>query len=33
MLQQTQVARVIPKYHAFLEAYPTPAACAAATSG
>ncbi len=30
MLQQTQVARVIPKYHAFLDAYPTTAACAAA---
>ena len=30
MLQQTQVARVVPKYHAFLERFPTPAACAAA---
>jgi A/G-specific adenine glycosylase len=29
MLQQTQVSRVIPKYHAFLEAFPTVAACAA----
>jgi A/G-specific adenine glycosylase len=28
MLQQTQVARVIPKWHAFMEAFPTPAACA-----
>lgn len=33
MLQQTQVARVIPKYEAFLDRYPTPAACAAATVG
>jgi A/G-specific adenine glycosylase len=30
MLQQTQVARVLPRYHEFLAAYPTPAACAAA---
>jgi A/G-specific adenine glycosylase len=30
MLQQTQVARVIPKWTAFLEAYPTPAECAQA---
>jgi selenocysteine lyase/cysteine desulfurase len=30
MLQQTQVDRVIPKYHAFLAAYPTLAALAAA---
>jgi A/G-specific adenine glycosylase len=30
MLQQTQVDRVIPKYHAFLEAFPTLAALAAA---
>ena len=30
MLQQTQVARVVPKYHAFLARFPTPAACAAA---
>jgi A/G-specific adenine glycosylase len=29
MLQQTQVPRVIPKYHAFLERFPTAAACAA----
>ena len=33
MLQQTQVARVLPKYEAFLERWPTPAACAAATVG
>jgi A/G-specific adenine glycosylase len=31
MLQQTQVARVIPKYEAFLERFPTLSACAAAT--
>ena len=30
MLQQTQVARVEPRYREFLEAFPTPAACAAA---
>jgi A/G-specific adenine glycosylase len=30
MLQQTQVPRVLPKYHEFLSAFPTPAACAAA---
>ena len=30
MLQQTQVPRVIPKYHAFLREFPTSAACAAA---
>lgn len=30
MLQQTQVGRVIPKRAAFLDAFPTPAACAAA---
>ena len=30
MLQQTQVPRVLPKYHEFLAAFPTPAACAAA---
>ena len=29
MLQQTQVARVVPRYHAFLDRFPTPAACAA----
>jgi A/G-specific adenine glycosylase len=28
MLQQTQVSRVLAKYDDFLEAYPTPAACA-----
>jgi A/G-specific adenine glycosylase len=33
MLQQTQVARVLPKYLDFLSLYPTPAACAAASSG
>jgi A/G-specific adenine glycosylase len=33
MLQQTQVARVLPRYEAFLERFPTPAACAAATPG
>jgi A/G-specific adenine glycosylase len=33
MLQQTQVARVVPKYEAFLERFPTPAACAAAPAG
>ncbi len=30
MLQQTQVARVVPRYEAFLVDYPTAAACAAA---
>jgi A/G-specific adenine glycosylase len=33
MLQQTQVARVIPKWHELMAAYPTPAACAAAPLG
>jgi len=33
MLQQTQVARVIPKYHAFLDRYPDAAACARAPVG
>jgi len=33
MLQQTQVARVVPKYDAFLERYPTVADCAAAPPG
>lgn len=28
MLQQTQVSRVVPRYAAFLEAFPTPRACA-----
>ncbi len=30
MLQQTQVARVVPKFEAFMARFPTPAACAAA---
>lgn len=33
MLQQTQVARVLPRYEAFLDRWPTPAACAAAPLG
>jgi A/G-specific adenine glycosylase len=33
MLQQTQVARVAPRYAAFLERFPTPAACARAGAG
>jgi len=33
MLQQTQVARVIEPYRAFLERFPDPATCAAAPSG
>ncbi len=33
MLQQTQVARVIPKWHAFLERFPTVARCAEAPAG
>ena len=33
MLQQTQVARVIPKWEAFLDSFPTPAACADASLG
>lgn len=33
MLQQTQVARVIPRWHSFLHRFPTPAACAAAPLG
>lgn len=33
MLQQTQAARVIPKWDAFCSAYPTPAACADASLG
>ena len=33
MLQQTQVPRVIPKWTAFCDAYPDPAACAAAPLG
>jgi A/G-specific adenine glycosylase len=31
MLQQTQVSRVVPRYHAFLDRFPTPAVCAAAS--
>jgi A/G-specific adenine glycosylase len=30
MLQQTQVSRVIPRWEAFLQAFPTPSACAGA---
>jgi A/G-specific adenine glycosylase len=33
MLQQTQAQRVIPKWQAFIAAYPTPAACASASLG
>ena len=33
MLQQTSVARVLPKYGAFIDAYPTPAALAVAPLG
>lgn len=33
MLQQTQIARVIPKWIAFLERFPTPSECAAAELG
>ncbi len=33
MLQQTQVARVIPKWRQLMEAYPTPTACARAPLG
>ena len=33
MLQQTQVPRVVPRWFDFLDAYPTPAACAAAPLG
>jgi A/G-specific adenine glycosylase len=33
MLQQTQVTRVVPKWHAFLDRFPTPASCAAAPAG
>jgi A/G-specific adenine glycosylase len=32
MLQQTQVDRVVPHYERFVEAFPTPTACAAAGS-
>lgn len=31
MLQQTQVARVVPRYQAFLDHFPDPARCAAAS--
>ena len=33
MLQQTQVSRVIPRWHAFLDAFPDTAACAVAPLG
>ena len=33
MLQQTQVARVVPKWHGFLAAYPSPVECAEASLG
>ena len=33
MLQQTHVNRVVPKWHAFLELFPTAAECAAAALG
>jgi A/G-specific adenine glycosylase len=33
MLQQTQVARVVPKYLAFMARFPSPAECAAAPAG
>ena len=33
MLQQTQALRVIPKWHEFMAAYPSPAACAEASLG
>jgi A/G-specific adenine glycosylase len=33
MLQQTQVPRVVPRFDAFLERFPTPADCAAAPVG
>jgi A/G-specific adenine glycosylase len=33
MLQQTQVARVVPRYHGFLASFPSPAACASAPVG
>ena len=33
MLQQTQVARVVPKYRMFMDRFPTVAACAAAPAG
>ncbi|MEO6652203.1 MAG: A/G-specific adenine glycosylase [Ilumatobacteraceae bacterium] len=33
MLQQTQVARVVPRWHSFLERFPTASACAVAPLG
>ena len=33
MLQQTQVPRVVSRYEGFLARFPTPAGCAAATTG
>ena len=33
MLQQTQVPRVLPRYHEFLDRFPTPRACASASVG
>jgi len=33
MLQQTQVARVIPRWHQFMAAYPSPIECAGASLG
>jgi A/G-specific adenine glycosylase len=33
MLQQTQVARVVPRYEAFMETFPTVASCAEAAPG
>lgn len=33
MLQQTQVARVVPRFTGFLDLFPTPTACAAAPVG
>lgn len=33
MLQQTQVSRVVPRYDGFLDAFPTPRACADAPVG
>lgn len=32
MMQQTQVARVVPRYEAFLARFPTPAACTGASA-
>lgn len=33
MLQQTQTSRVVPRWHAFLDEFPTPGVCAAAPRG